>query len=292
MKSFFYTLLLLPLIAYSQPRVGNDQIIYRKDGTTKLGTPIDYDSYSITKDYYLIREEYTRNDYNKAGVLIRETTFKNKKLKDYTPDAKIIEYYDNGDKKVEKATFEIRKGVMGEKIYQFWDTDKNQRVTDGNGDYHEENDTKLISGKVRYNLKDGEWIDNNKLLKISSIEKYENGQFVSGVSTTEDGKKYQYTELEERPKPKYGMSDFYSFIGKNFKLSTDAISNKVNGKIFATFMVEKNGQINEIKILRDIGYGTGDEAIRVLDMYGKWVPGKQKGVPTRVMYSIPISVNQ
>ena len=292
MKSTFFTLLLLPLIAFSQPRVGNDQIIYHKDGFGQKATPTDYDSYSITKDFYLIKMEYTKFDYNKSGVLVRETTFKNKKLKDYSPNTKIIEYYDDGKKKSEKATFELGKGVMGIKIFQFWDTDGNQKITDGNGDYFEENETLLLSGKVRYNLKDGTWIDNNKKRKITSTEKYKEGKFISGISVNEEGKEFKYTELEEKPTPKYGMSDFYSHIGKNFKLTDDAIINKISGKIYLQFIVEKNGEINEIKILRGLGYGLDEEAFRAVNDYKKWIPGKQKGIPVRVLYALPLSINQ
>jgi hypothetical protein len=64
----------------------------------------------------------------------------------------------------------------------------------------------------------------------------------------------------------------------------------LNGEIYLSFIIEKDGSINDIRILRDIGFGTGDEAIRVLSKYEKWLPGKQRGVPVRVMYSLPITI--
>jgi protein TonB len=55
-------------------------------------------------------------------------------------------------------------------------------------------------------------------------------------------------------------------------------------------VIEKNGKITDIKVIRDIGFGTGAEAIRVLSKYEYWLPGKQRGVPVRVMYSLPLTI--
>jgi protein TonB len=58
------------------------------------------------------------------------------------------------------------------------------------------------------------------------------------------------------------------------------------------FVVEKDGSLTNIIVIRDIGYGTGKEAIRVLKTSPKWISGKQNGKPVRVHYSIPIPINQ
>ncbi|HTG67178.1 MAG TPA: energy transducer TonB, partial [Flavobacterium sp.] len=57
-----------------------------------------------------------------------------------------------------------------------------------------------------------------------------------------------------------------------------------------SFVVEKDGSLTDIKVLRDIGYGTGKEAIRVLQKSPKWNPGIQNGKPVRVQYSLPITI--
>ncbi|MBC7438691.1 MAG: energy transducer TonB, partial [Flavobacterium sp.] len=56
------------------------------------------------------------------------------------------------------------------------------------------------------------------------------------------------------------------------------------------FVVEKDGKLTDIKILRDLGFGTGKEAIRVLNSSPKWKPGIQNGRPVRVLYNLPISI--
>ncbi|MGE4348010.1 MAG: energy transducer TonB, partial [Flavobacteriaceae bacterium] len=55
--------------------------------------------------------------------------------------------------------------------------------------------------------------------------------------------------------------------------------------------VETDGSLTDIKVIRDLGYGTGAEAVRVLKKSKKWKPGTQNGKPVRVKYTLPISIN-
>jgi hypothetical protein len=62
-------------------------------------------------------------------------------------------------------------------------------------------------------------------------------------------------------------------VDKNFKIE----EKDIKGKIYTTFIIEKDGSISDIKILRDLGYGTGKEIIRVLKLSPKWSPGIKDG---------------
>lgn len=84
------------------------------------------------------------------------------------------------------------------------------------------------------------------------------------------------------------MKDFYDFISRNYK--TPNVTG-LGGVIYLTFIIEKDGKITDIKVLKDFGFGSGIEAIRVLSQYGYWLPGKERGVPVRVMYSLPITIH-
>lgn len=95
------------------------------------------------------------------------------------------------------------------------------------------------------------------------------------------------TELDEKPAFPGGFQEFYKFIGANY--NTPKIQG-LAGKIYVTFIIEKDGSLADIKVLRDIGYGTGQEAIRVLQNSPKWIPGKYKGEAVRVLYSLPINI--
>lgn len=93
--------------------------------------------------------------------------------------------------------------------------------------------------------------------------------------------------METKPVPKKGMDDFYKFIGKNYRTPN---KQGLKGKVYITFVIEKNGKIVEPRVLRDLGYGTGDEAIRVVMAYDGFIPGEQRGQKVRCTFSLPISI--
>ena len=80
---------------------------------------------------------------------------------------------------------------------------------------------------------------------------------------------------------------FYKFVGNNYQAPEEE---GLKGKVYVTFVVEKDGSLTDIKVIRDIGYGTGKEAIRVLKKCPKWTPGEQNGKKVRVLYSLPITI--
>ncbi|CAH0334553.1 hypothetical protein FVB9288_00141 [Flavobacterium sp. CECT 9288] len=98
---------------------------------------------------------------------------------------------------------------------------------------------------------------------------------------------YNTSEILEKPDFPGGIMEFYRFVGNNYKTPEQP---DLKGKIYITFIVEKDGSITDVKNLRDIGFGTGEEAIRVLNLSPKWIPGKVKGEPVRVLYSLPITI--
>ncbi|TDE45605.1 hypothetical protein E0I26_05825 [Flavobacterium rhamnosiphilum] len=86
------------------------------------------------------------------------------------------------------------------------------------------------------------------------------------------------------------MEKFYKFVGKNFNIPEEVEKNKIKGKVYLTFIVEMDGTLSDIKIIKDMGYGTGDEAVRVLKLSPKWIPAKINNKPVRVEYSLPITI--
>lgn len=84
-----------------------------------------------------------------------------------------------------------------------------------------------------------------------------------------------------------GILAFYKFIGTNFKVPAEL---KGSGKVVLSFMVEKDGSLSEFVTLKDLGFGTADEVIRVLKLSPKWIPGKENNEIVRVKYSLPIQI--
>ncbi len=82
---------------------------------------------------------------------------------------------------------------------------------------------------------------------------------------------------------------YLAFFGKNLKYPQQAAKMGIEGKVFIEFVVEKDGSITNGKVRKDIGYGCGEEAVRVLNTMPKWTPAKQNGKPTRLKMTLPIN---
>jgi periplasmic protein TonB len=115
------------------------------------------------------------------------------------------------------------------------------------------------------------------------------GQICFSQENNQDKEKesYKYNTIEIKPEFPGGMGAFFKYIGNNYK--TPKVNN-LSGKLYLNFVIEKDGSIVEVKVLRDLGYGTGEEAVRVLSESPKWSPGMQNGQPVRVMYTLPIMI--
>lgn len=100
---------------------------------------------------------------------------------------------------------------------------------------------------------------------------------------------FQSAEID--PQPPGGMREFMRYIGQNYDYPQEAIEAGVNGMVQVSFVVEKDGSLTDMKIVRDLKYGTGEAAIRVLQSSSKWSPAVQNGRPVRVAYTLPIRLN-
>lgn len=100
-----------------------------------------------------------------------------------------------------------------------------------------------------------------------------------------------FTVVENEPEFPGGMEALYKYLAQNIKYPQLARDNGITGKVYVTFVVEKDGSIANPKVLRDIGGGCGAEAIRVVKAMPKWSPGKQRGKAVRVQFNLPVSFN-
>ena len=95
--------------------------------------------------------------------------------------------------------------------------------------------------------------------------------------------------VENEPEFPGGEDSLYAYIARNIKYPEAAKKEKIEGRVFVTFVIEKDGQVSSAKILRDIGGGCGEEAIRVVKNMPKWKPGTQRGNPVRFQFNLPVS---
>lgn len=115
------------------------------------------------------------------------------------------------------------------------------------------------------------------------------GDLDKGVEAP-DNTVYNSAGLQVQPEFPGGIQAFYGYVMKNFR--TPELEQDMQAKIYVSFVVEKDGTLTAIKVLRDPGYGLGKEAERVLkSLKTKWSPGIQNGKPVRASYNLPITIN-
>ncbi|NMM49256.1 energy transducer TonB [Marinigracilibium pacificum] len=85
-----------------------------------------------------------------------------------------------------------------------------------------------------------------------------------------------------------GSEAFGKFLRKNLKYPKEAVKNKVKGKVYVSFIVEKDGALSDIKILKGLGHGCDQETLRVIKASPKWKPAANKGINVRQQMTIPI----
>jgi protein TonB len=98
-----------------------------------------------------------------------------------------------------------------------------------------------------------------------------------------------FTAVEQMPEFPGGTTEMYRFINNNIKYPAAAQRANVSGRVFVKFVVEPDGSIGNIEVLKGIGFGCDEEAIRVIKSMPKWNPGRQNGKNVRVFFNMPIS---
>lgn len=106
------------------------------------------------------------------------------------------------------------------------------------------------------------------------------------LNKLQDEKELALENLPSFPGGDYGFSEYLS---SEIEYPYQARVNHISGQVIVRFVIEKDGSINEVKIMEGIGYGCDREAVRVLKASPKWNPGLLDGKPVRVYYTMPIT---
>lgn len=305
------TLLLSCISFYGFSQENNDRIIYLDSNYVRVDQG-NHSYYQIVKDFHLNKKFYIVEEFYKSGHLkmgavssdkfnfkfegvvvnfFENDTIQSKTLySDGKPNGSSFSWYDNGKKRME-GEYVIDKFSASKaqvlKIYQFWDENGVQKVTDGNGIQNVNSPNFSASGEIKDGLRNGNWTGTDKTYKLSFSDIYENGKFISGVSKDDQSVERTYTQINELPSPRKGFEHFYNFVGRKLNIGRNT---NVSGKIMLSFIVDKNGAIDKIEVLRGMNIKLDREAIRVLKLYADWTPGNYRGKPIDVSYKLPISI--
>ena len=112
-------------------------------------------------------------------------------------------------------------------------------------------------------------------------------------TTPKSDSKIKFTEpvfkvVEKQPSYPGGDDARIKFLVENIKYPEVAMKKGIRGTVYVTFVVKSDGSVSDVKVLRGIGGGCDKEAVRVVKLMPKWIPGEDKGKPVNVQYNLPI----
>lgn len=109
------------------------------------------------------------------------------------------------------------------------------------------------------------------------------------IAAGNDGGDPIYNKVDQSGQFPGGLKEFYTYLAKAIRYPAQAVKENVQGKVFLTFVIEKDGSISHIIVLRGIGSGCDEEAARVIKASPKWTPAMQGGQAVRQQYTMPVS---
>ena len=97
--------------------------------------------------------------------------------------------------------------------------------------------------------------------------------------------------VEQMPEYPGGMEALFKYLSENVKYPEDAKKQKIEGRVLASFVVETDGSITNVEVVKPAFPSLDAEAVRVLSSMPNWIPGKQNGEVVRVKYTVPLVFN-
>ena len=100
-----------------------------------------------------------------------------------------------------------------------------------------------------------------------------------------------FTIVEQMPEFEDGEKAMFRFLAENFKIPALARENGIDGTVYVSFVVNKDGDVRDVTIKRGVNGGCNEEAVRVVSMMPKWKPGRQNGKAVNVAFTLPIRIH-
>src|SRR5687768_10148095 len=99
---------------------------------------------------------------------------------------------------------------------------------------------------------------------------------------------YKFEQVDKEPAFDGGQEQFKLYLQRNIKYPKESKKNGVEGRVFTQFVVEANGEITNIKILKGLDEYCDEEAVRILSKMPKWTPGQKNGRNVRTYFNLPL----
>jgi len=113
----------------------------------------------------------------------------------------------------------------------------------------------------------------------------------TGTATIASADPYTILSVDKAPEFHGGENALIDYLQKHIRVTGEARSEHVNGRVYASFIINSKGEVEGIKILHSLGYGLDDEVVRVLHTMPKWEPGYYHGIAVSTILNIPVVFN-
>lgn len=165
-------------------------------------------------------------------------------------------------------------------------TSLNPEIRNGKFTYYLKGGKLSAEGNFKNNMRDSIWNEYDSIGNISSQYLFMN----ESITVIKEDKRSNklFAIVDEMPQFKGDSTALTKFISDNVVYPEEAKKNKVSGRVYISFTVEKDGSVTEGKVLRGIGFGCDEAALNVIKKMPKWIPGKQNGRLVRVTYTMPV----
>jgi TonB family protein len=193
-------------------------------------------------------------------------------------------HYDKGHKDGEWLLY--NDGNLAEKKIYAWGKLNGKTITYWNNQQIKE------EGDYAHDKKIGKWkmyYDDGKMAGDELYDEYGKKQHEEYFDRS--GKVVKYEDLFQAPNYKGGFKEFYKFLAKEIKYPENAARNRIQGTVKLSFVVKKDGNIEDIMVLESPSNDLTGEAVRVLRRSTDWLPGKQFGESVNVRFTVPIKFN-
>jgi TonB family protein len=147
--------------------------------------------------------------------------------------------------------------------------------------------TILTEGPVKGGMEDGEWQEKIRD-SLRVVYQYSKGKIMTSKSVEKSGVEHVFVQKEVNPTFPGGLDALFKFLSKKIEYPLRAEQNNTSGEVLVQFEIEKDGSLTNINVVKGIGDGCDEEAIRAMKLSPKWIPGYQYGIPVRTRYTLPI----
>lgn len=260
----------------------------------------------LTTDGARVRQEYYENGkkvgpelmYNKNGAVTNKTD-------DFADKQVITSWYPTGQIRQIRTVYKFSPATPNrpDQLAGFWDEKGHQTVDNGNGRVTLQSkvtsrgdtakSTQLVEeGSYQDGFKQGSWTGRYTDNSYFYRETYDKGACTGGKAVKAGADTIRYSGLETQPEFAGGMQGLGQFLAQNLRYPADAQRARVQGRVFTSFVIGVNGDVEHVQVLRGLGFGCDEETVRVIKaMSGQWKPGVQRGEKVRVKYNLPINFN-